>query len=188
MYNRNNRRGMSRRSSYRISAANNVEKAIALLLSAEYKTSKNNDIYDFLYGSWSLGEAEQLAPKRQVEQALRHYEDLEYEMDYKSRKLNEGLRGRRSASSYKAGLRGKTAKDANHLIWELGKERKELGKVFAQILKNMDEAQKSLINEDTYSAMVAMEQCESLADELGLANLLGYLKQNARRVHEIGSY
>lgn len=98
MYNRNNRRGMSRRSSYRITAANNVEKAIALLLSAEYKTSKNNDIYDFLYGSWSLGEAEQLANKRQVVQALRHYENLEYEMDYKSRKLNEGLRGRRSAT------------------------------------------------------------------------------------------
>lgn len=71
--------------------ANSIKRAVKLLQSAEYTTSKLDDIYDFLYASYVYGEAEQLHDAREIKKALRHYEELDDEMEYKSKKLNERL-------------------------------------------------------------------------------------------------
>ena len=75
----------------KMKTANSIKKAVKLLQSAEYTTSKLDDIYDFLYASYVSGEAEQMHDERKVKKALRHYEELDGEMEYKSKRLNKRL-------------------------------------------------------------------------------------------------
>lgn len=51
-------------------------KVIEAMKAAKEQTSRLDDLYDWLYGAFVLGEAGQSAPVDQIKAALRHYESL----------------------------------------------------------------------------------------------------------------